>query len=40
MAEKKKKRFFLVDYENVHKGGLYGVEKTKVIYGVIKPLIK
>lgn len=26
MAEKKKKRCFLVDYENVHKGGLYGIE--------------
>lgn len=27
MAEKKKKRYFLVDYENVHKGGLFGVEE-------------
>lgn len=35
MAEKKKKRIFLVDYENVHKAGLYGIEtlrKTDTVY--------
>ena len=27
MAEKKKKRFFLIDYENVHMAGLTGIEE-------------